>query len=243
MIPKKIHYCWFGGNPLPTFAKKCINSWKKFLPDYEIIEWNENNFDLNYCDYVKEAYQSKKYAFVTDVVRLYALVNYGGIYMDTDVEVINNFDVFLQLKSFSGFESANFIPTGIMACEKDHELFKEFLKEYDNIHFKKHDDTCDLTTNCIRITNTCKKYGLILNNKKQTIKDFTLFPNDYFCPKDYKTGKINITQNTYTIHHFNGSWHSPYSRFKLFIIRLLGKNAKYLFRIKKILKHAIGKSE
>ena len=242
MIPKKIHYCWFGGKPLPKLAKKCIASWKKFLPDYEIIEWNESNFDINYCAYVKEAYQAKKYAFVTDVVRLYALVNYGGIYMDTDVEVIKPIDEFLKYKAFSGFESQNSIPTGIMACEKGHELFSEFLKEYDNIHFLQENNKYDLNTNCVRITSICEKYGLILNNKQQIIKDFVLFPNDYFCPKDWLTKKTKITENTYTIHHFSGSWNSPFNKLKNFIVRLAGKNAKYIFKTKKFLKSIIGKS-
>lgn len=236
MIPKRIHYCWFGGKKIPKLAKKCIASWKKFCPNYEIIEWNENNFDMNYCDYVKEAYRAKKYAFVTDVVRLYALVNYGGIYMDTDVEIIKSLDVFLQYNAFSGFESINFVPTGIMACEKGHKLFKEFLKEYDNIHFIKSDNKYDLTTNCVRITNICKKYGLNLNNKKQIIQKFVLYPSEYFCPKDWVTKKINITKNSYTIHHFNGSYLSFYNRLKLFIISSIGKNIKYIFKIKKFLK-------
>ena len=112
MIPKKIHYCWFGGNPLPPLAVKCIESWKKYLPDYEIKEWNESNFDLNYNDYVREAYEAKKWAFITDVVRLYAMVTEGGIYMDTDVEVLKPLDELLQYDAVSGFESSSRIPTG-----------------------------------------------------------------------------------------------------------------------------------
>ena len=110
MIPKKIHYCWFGGNPLPPLAVKCIESWKKYLPDYEIKEWNESNFDLNYNDYVREAYEAKKWAFITDVVRLYAMVTEGGIYMDTDVEVLKPLDELLQYDAVSGFESSSRIP-------------------------------------------------------------------------------------------------------------------------------------
>jgi len=236
MIPKKIHYCWFGGKPLPKLAKKCISSWKKFLPDYEIIEWNEQNFNINCCDYVKEAYQTKKYAFVSDYVRLYVLVKYGGVYMDTDVEVMKPINEFLQLKAFSGFQGAESIPTGIMACEKGHELFKEFLNEYNNIHFILKDNEYDLTTNVARITNTCKKYGLVVNNKHQTIKDFTLFPFDYFCPQrsdnSFK-GRI-ITKNTYTIHHFEGSWLPYHKRIYRKILILFGSNYKYVQKIKNI---------
>lgn len=206
MIPKKIHYCWFGKNPLPELAKKCIESWKKYCPDYEIIEWNEENFDINCCDYVKEAYEAKKWAFVTDYVRLYAMVKYGGIYMDTDVEVLKNLDDMLDYEAFSGFESYDRIPTGIMACRQGQELFDELLHDYDNIHFIKQDGSFDTTTNVKRITDTCLKYGLKLDNTLQTVKGFTLFPFEYFCPKDLASRVVTITENTYVIHHFDGSW-------------------------------------
>lgn len=212
MIPKKIHYCWFGGNPLPELAQKCIASWKKYCPDYEIVEWNENNFDLNCCAYVKEAYEAKKWAFITDVARLFALVNEGGIYMDTDVEVLKPLDGLLKYRAVSGFEAVDRIPTGLMACEKGHELFAELLADYDQAHFLKDDGSLDLTTNVTRITNTCLKYGLVLNNTEQTVNGFTLLPNDYLCPKDYETKVITITPNTYTIHHFDGSWQSAEAR-------------------------------
>lgn len=213
MIPKIIHYCWVGGNPLTDLAQKCIESWKKYCPDYEIKRWDETNFDISCCDYVREAYEAKKWAFVTDVVRLYALVNYGGIYMDTDVEVLKPLDDFLNYEAFSGFESEKAIPTGIMACEKGQELFKELLYEYTNAHFMKPDGTYDETTNVVRITNTCLKYGFVPNNQLQTIKGFTLFPKDYFCPKDHVTRATRLTANTFTIHHFDGSWKSEEERY------------------------------
>ncbi len=209
MIPKKIHYCWFGGNPLPELAQRCIASWKKYCPDYEIIEWNESNFDLDSCDYVREAYEAKKWAFITDVVRLYALVTQGGIYMDTDVEVLKPLDDILDYAAVSGFEAVDRIPTGLMACEAGHPLFTELLHEYDTAHFRLADGSLDTTTNVTRITDTCLKYGLVLNNTKQTVGGFTLFPKDYFCPKDSSTKQMEITDNTYTIHHFDGSWLSP----------------------------------
>ena len=206
MIPKIIHYCWFGGNPLPELAQKCIESWKKFCPDYEIIEWNESNFDIAANTYAKEAYEAKKWAFVSDVARLHALVTVGGIYMDTDVEVLKPLDEFLSLEAFSGFESETAIPTGIMAAEKGQPLFTELLHDYDNAHFLREDGTPDCTTNVVRITDLCLKYGLELNNQKQTVCGFTLFPYDYFCPKDFVTKELRITENTATIHHFDGSW-------------------------------------
>ena len=206
MIPKKIHYCWFGKNPLPELAERCIDSWKKYCPDYEIFEWNEDNFNLDCYPYVREAYDAGKWAFVSDVARLYALVTYGGIYMDTDVEVLKPLDDILKYEALSGFESETRIPTGLMACREGHKLFEEFLFSYKDQHFIKPDGTYDTTTNVTRITDTCLKYGLKLNNTKQTIRGFTLFPTDYFCPKDCRTMEINITQNTYTIHHFDGSW-------------------------------------
>jgi len=225
MIPKKIHYCWFGGNPLPELAKKCIESWKKYCPDYEIIEWNETNFDINYCAYVKEAYEAKKWAFVSDVARLYALVKEGGIYMDTDVEVLKPLDEFLTLEAFSGFESVDRIPTGLMAAQKGSALFQELLQEYETARFLQEDGSFDLTTNVIRITNVCLKYGLQLNNTLQTVNGFTLYPNDYFCPKDLETKVLTITENTHTIHHFDGSWLTEED--KLFL-KLKGKYRKFL---------------
>ncbi len=206
MIPKIIHYCWFGEAPLSDLAQKCIASWGKYCPDYEIKCWDETNFDLNYNDYVREAYEAKKWAFVTDVVRLYALVNYGGIYMDTDVEVLKPLDGLLQYEAVSGFESESQIPTGLMSCREGQELFAELLHDYDGRHFKCEDGTYDMTTNVIRITDICLKYGFKPDNTLQTIKGFTLFPKDYFCPKDYSTREIHITDNTMTIHHFDGSW-------------------------------------
>ena len=208
-IPKIIHYCWFGGKPLPEDAKQYIQSWRKYCPDYEIIEWNETNFDLNSVPYVKEAYEEKKWAFITDYVRLFALETMGGVYMDTDVEVLKNLDIFLNTEGFSGFEREKAVPTGILAAEKGNPFIQELLHEYDGLHFRRPDGTLDLTTNVTRITNCAVKHGLLLNNCEQNFWHFRIYPKDYFCPKDYITGQILLTENTYTIHHFSGSWHSP----------------------------------
>ena len=206
MIPKKIHYCWFGGNPLPEDAKHYIESWRKYCPDYEIKEWNESNFDLDMFPYVREAYDSRKFAFVSDVARLYALYTEGGIYMDTDVEVLKPLDEFLKYEGVSGFESSTQIPTGLMASRDLHPLVKEWLDDYAGKHFIKEDGSFDLTTNVRRITNICLKHGFVANGKLQTVADFTFFPSDVFCPKSHETGVIICTENTVTIHHFAGSW-------------------------------------
>lgn len=207
MIPKIIHYCWFGGNPLPELAIKCIESWKKYCPDYEIKEWNESNFDLNMFPYAKEAYENRKFAFVTDVVRLYALYTEGGIYMDTDVEVLKPLDEYLKHNAFSGFEDEKLVPTGIMASEKGGIWAKENLEYYNDRHFVKEDGSFDMTTNINTITNYMLSKGLVQNNTYQDFPNLiTMYPKDYFCPKSYKDGKIYLTSNTTTIHHFAGSW-------------------------------------
>lgn len=209
MIPKKIHYCWFGKGKMPELALKCIESWRVNLPDYELKEWNENSFDINSNFYVKEAYESRKFAFVTDYVRLYALYTEGGIYMDTDVEVLKNIDSFLDLPAFSGFEDNVHIPTGIMAAEKGSIWAKWQLEYYSDRHFLLPDGTLDLTTNVDIIGGLMEEKGFILKNGLYNFQNIiTIFPKDYFCPKSHTTGKIELTENTYTIHHFAGSWKS-----------------------------------
>ncbi len=222
MIPKKIHYCWFGRGQKPELAKRCIESWKKYCPEYEIKEWNEDNFDLNMYPYVREAYDNRKFAFVTDVVRLYALLQEGGIYMDTDVEVLKPLDSLCKYEAVSGFEAETRIPTGLMASCASHPLFQEFLDDYDNIHFVREDGTFDLTTNVTRITNVCLRHGFVPNGKFQTVAGFTLLPHDYLCPKDYLTKKIHLTENTVCIHHFDGSWIPKKQKIKNKMIKILG---------------------
>ena len=206
MIPKVIHYCWFGGSPLPEDVKKCLASWKKHCPEYEIIEWNESNFDINSNCYIKEAYEAKKYAFVTEYVRLFVMYEYGGIYMDTDVELVKNLDDFLKNHAFSGFESSNSLQSAVMASEKHFKLFGDLLEYYENRHFLNDDGSYDTTTNTVTITKMCKKYGLVLNNKYQVIDGFALYPNDYFCPLENETGVLKKTENTVAIHWFAKTW-------------------------------------
>lgn len=219
MIPKKIHYCWFGGKELPELAKKCIASWEKFCPDYEIIRWDESNFDLQSCQYVKEAYENKKFAFVTDYVRLYAMYTQGGVYMDTDVELTKNLDGFLTHQGFSGFESEEHIPTGIMAAEQNFPLFADLLSYYTDRSFILEDGTLDTTTNVLIITKLLTARGFVPNGEFQVVDGFALYPQDVFCPYDNATGVLHKTINTAAIHWFNKSWVSPATRLRSHIAR------------------------
>lgn len=201
MIPKKIHYVWLGKGEKSDKIKRCIESWKKYLPDYEIIEWNEDNFDINYNDFTKKSYELKKYAFTSDVVRLYALYTQGGIYMDTDVEVYKPLDEFLNEEGFTGFEDINYPVTATMGCVKGNPVIKMMLDYYNCIDFKMYDDWREFITN--QETSTCI-YSNVLGmlginrqrNETQKIKHFTVYPQSYFFTKD----------EGYTYHSFTGSW-------------------------------------
>jgi len=215
MIPKIIHYCWFGRNPLPPLAEKCIASWKKFLPEYEIVEWNEDNFPIDEFRFAQEALDNRKFAFVSDVARLYAMNKMGGIYMDTDVEVLKSLDEFLHHAAFSGFENDDFVPTGIMASEKGSIWVKELLAYYDDKPFVNTDGSLETTSNTVIITKMMKEKGFVMSNIFQEIEGYVAFyPNDYFCPKSYKTGKIELTKNSACIHHFAKSWIPAHKRWR-----------------------------
>lgn len=215
MIPKIIHYCWFGGKEKPEDVKRYIASWKKYCPDYEIKEWNESNFDIHENDYCREAYEAKQWAFVTDYVRLKVLYEEGGFYMDTDVEVIKSLNPLRVYNAVSGYESQTHIPTGTMGACRDNEWIGMLLHNYDYRHFLCEDGTYDTTTNVIVITNlTVKKYGLQLHGQKIVFgQNMVLLPFDYLCAKDFATGQIMQTTNTYTIHHFKGSWLTDKDRY------------------------------
>lgn len=223
MIPKILHACWFGGKPIPEEAQKYIDTWKKYNPEYEIKIWNEQTFDITSNQYAYEAYQSKKFAFVTDYVRLKVLYDLGGIYMDTDVEVLKPLDDLLQYPAFSGFEGPNRIHTGTMGAEKHNKWIKLLLDYYDNKHFILEDGSLDLTTNVKTITDiTVANYPIILNNTMQIFADFVMLPFDYLCAKDLVDGVVKKTKNTYTVHHFAGSWTSLKKRFIKLLLSVFG---------------------
>lgn len=212
-IPKIIHYCWFGGNPKPKLAEKCIKSWKKYCPDYEIVEWNEDNFDLSATpNYVRQAMAAGRWAFVTDYVRLRALTEQGGVYMDTDVELVRPLDPYLKHQAFAGFEHPERVQTGLLACEKEFPLFQEFLHHYDNISFLLPDGTADTTTNVQVLTDLCLSKGLVLNDRLQTVAGLTIYPKEIFCPVDFDTKVLKKTRKTVAIHWFSGSWQTEEER-------------------------------
>lgn len=206
MIPKVIHYCWFGRKPKPKKVLEYIETWKKFLPDFEIKELNEDNFDVNMMPYTKEAYFAKKYAFVSDVARLYALVNEGGIYFDTDIRVVKRFsDELLNSHGFLGFEHDALVTTGVMACEAGCPLMKTFWDGYKKRSFFKY-LKFDTSTNVAYLTDLMKKKGVILNNTKQVVDDMIILPQVYLCANDWRTHKIYANSETYAIHEFSYTW-------------------------------------
>ena len=222
-IPKVIHYCWFGKGKMPKLAKKCIKSWQKFCPDYKIVCWNEENFDINQNRYAKEAYEAGKWAFVSDYVRLKVLYDEGGIYLDTDVEIIKPIDKLVEKGGYMGFDDNGIISTGLgFACEKGNELVGAILKDYDDIPFLRADGTYDLLPCPDRNTQTMVKLGLDINSREQVFMGIQMLPEDYLCPMKYYTGKKVITKNTYSIHHFCASWTSKTSKRTTFVKRIIG---------------------
>lgn len=225
MIPKIIHYCWFGGNSEPIEVKKCIESWKKYLPEYKIIRWDESNYDVHKNKYMSDAYKEKKWAFVSDYCRLDVIYNYGGIYLDTDVEVIKSFDSLLNESMFCGFESRDPIYLGKSkkieysvnlglgyGAIEGHHILKEILDLYEELSFYKEDGSLNLIA-CPRYqTMILKRHGLIPNNKTQRLSSFIAYSPEYFCPQSNITDKmLYLTENTYSIHHFTVSWASKRS--------------------------------
>lgn len=243
MIPKIIHYCWFGKNPKPSDVLEYIETWRKFLPDYEIKEWNESNFNINCNRFVYEAYHIKKFAFVSDYCRLQALYNDGGIYLDTDVEMKKPFDSFLKHTAFMGYEwKGMFIGTAVLASEKKQKWTEDMLRLYENQHFINWwIGSLNNEPNTVRLTKLLeKKYGLRRDGKFCILKDgIAVYPIEYFCAHRQDSTDYCITDNTVCIHHFSGSWLTRnHSTFKKAIKRIQNILLKIKFIIwdEKILK-------
>lgn len=238
MIPKTIHYVWLGNKPKTKRIEKCIDSWKRFCPDYKIMEWNEKSFDINSHHFIKEAYDVGNYAFASDVMRLMILYQYGGIYVDADVELIRNIDDLLYNKAFVGFETDYLVNSGqILGTIKENEIIKQHLEQYDKLHYK---DCADITkVSCPRLlTGLLVQKGLRLDGSEQVIEDLHIYPMDFFNPFETRTGRMKITINTYSIHWSAYSWgtRNPLRRnFTRFCHRLFGINC--FVWIKKIMQY------
>lgn len=243
MIPKKIHYCWFGGKDLPIEVRNYIETWKKFCPDYEIIEWNESNFDVNQNQYCKEAYEAKKWAFVSDYARLKIIYDNGGIYMDTDVEVCKSFDPLLEYDFFCCYEDKNKtkISLGTFGSINNNIYIKNLLDGYKTRRFLLDNKKYDYTTNVQWISRIINENYKI----KHCYYDFLdgksiIFNSDFFIAKDYFSGKLLKTRNTYAIHHYSATWKNKKETLKnnirLLLVNCFGERfVRFLFSAKKVL--------
>lgn len=227
MIPKTIHYCWFGRNPLPSSARKCIASWKKYLPDYEIKEWNEDNFDVNCIPYTRDAYTAKKYAFVSDYARFWILYHYGGVYFDTDVEVIRPMNDIIAKGPFMGWEKPG--STGVysiapglgLAANKEQPLYQEILDGFEDLTFYNEKGEINKYTMIPFITDLLTQKGLRKDGSMQVIDNVILYPSEYLCPLEYFTGKVTITDNTYAIHWYTMTWLPQTTVWRFKLMRLI----------------------
>ncbi|WP_091822301.1 glycosyltransferase family 32 protein [Butyrivibrio sp. ob235] len=224
-IPHIINYFWFGGGQKPETVLKYIDSWRSNCPDFEIKEWNESNYDIHKHPYMEKAYNEKMWAFVSDYARLDVLYSHGGVYLDTDVEVIKDFSPLCENKAFFGFENSELVNDGQgFGCVAGLPIFKEMLDLYDSDEAyefwggEKH----NVESPKLR-TLVLKRHGLRLDGSRQTVGDVEIFPTDFFCPLNYATGRIEITENTFSIHHFDGSWKSGNSGFYTNLMRKLNR--------------------
>jgi hypothetical protein len=209
-LPRTIHYCWFGGGEPSPNDIKCINSWKEFCPNYEIVRWDEKNYDISKNLYMKQAYDAKKWAFVSDYARLDILYSHGGLYFDTDVEIIKNIDEFLSLSSFCAFDMFRDINTGLgLGCNKEEPLILEMINLYHKISFINEDGSYNEIPCTKHQTRILRRHGLVTDGSLQELKGMVVFPVEFFCPLDLWTGITHVTKNTYTKHHFSSTWWSP----------------------------------
>ena len=245
MIPKVIHYCWFGRKTLPVSAQKCIESWQRYMPDYEIKEWNEDNFDVNIIPYTQQAYEAKKFAFVSDYARFWILYHYGGIYFDTDVELIKSLDKIIERGSFMGIETSALwegkpmVAPGLgLGVEARHPFYEKMLRAYAHLEYRKADGSFDNTTIVSYTTRELYAHGMVASESLQEIDGIWIYPADYFCPMDSTTGITTITERTVSIHHYDCSWMNHRSlsfmlhRIKNIVYKLVGqKNARLINRL------------
>ncbi len=227
MIPRKIHYCWFGGGEPGKKDKKYIEGWSRACPGFEIIRWDESNYDINKNRFMKEAANAGKWSFVSDFARLDILYEHGGIYFDTDVEIIKDFSDLLKYEGFIGFENDEKVNDGQgFGFRPGHPILQEMMKAYENEKFIKEDGTLNIKESPLYRTECLVKHGLKLNGERQNIEGIEIFPKDYFCPKDFYTRRVKLTDNTHSIHHFHESWHSKKARvlsgFRTVLCRMLG---------------------
>ena len=215
MIPKKIHYCWFGGKTLPADAEACIKSWAEKCPDYELIRWDEQNVSLEDSLYARQAYEAEKWAFVSDYVRLKALWEQGGIYMDTDVEVLRDISPLLIDEGFLGFENEQFVNSGqVMAAVPHQPVVQAMIEEYKKLHFTNADGSLN-AVGCPHLnTDVMERFGLVRNGREQMVAGIHVYPADYFNPLDSVTGKLTKTENTYSIHWYSMSWLPKHKQIK-----------------------------
>ena len=211
MIPRKIHYFWIGGNPKPESVLYCIESWKKYCPDYEIIEWNEINYDFTKNEYMRQAYEAKKWAFVTDYARLDIIYTYGGIYFDTDVELIKPLDSVLNYNGFMGFdqttEKDHYVATGLgFGMEPRHQILREMMADYEKMQSNREGGAIKYVPCPYLNTQVLRRYGLENEDRDQMIQNIMVFASDVLCPKSYNTLQLRITERTLSIHHFDGTW-------------------------------------
>ena len=207
-IPKVIHFCWFGKGEYSEKVSKCIESWKRMLPDYKIKMWSEDNFDIEVCSYVQEAYENKKYAFVSDYARLYALYSEGGIYLDTDVEVLKSWDSFLDNKAFAFFaKDPHSLCTFVLGAQKGHPWMKEIMKYYEGRNFVKKDGSFDMTPNVCIGEVASNLYHFEPNGAEQMLgTELRVYPYEFVGGHDFSTGKVAITSNTHCVHWNEASW-------------------------------------
>lgn len=227
MIPKIIHYCWFGRGEKPELARRCIASWRKFCPDFEIREWNEDNCDYLALPFMAEAYAAKKCAFVSDVMRLLVLEQYGGVYFDTDVEVVRDISPLLNDEGFIGFENDQFVNSGqVMAAVPHQRVVQAMIEAYKQLHFTNADGSLN-AVGCPRLnTDVLERFGLVRNGQEQLAAGIHVYPADRFNPLDSATGRLKKTENTWSIHWYSMSWLPKHVRLKAKLGRMVRRILK-----------------